>query len=291
MKIIDLLNTRDRTLSFEVFPPKREANIESVRKATEEIASIQPDFMSVTYGAGGGFSKYTVDIAQNIIEKYGVQMLAHLTCVASSKDTIAEKIEGMRAAGIENVLALRGDLTPELAASDRSTWDYQHADKLVRQLKDIRPELCVGGACYPETHPESKSSEEDLKHLKEKVDAGCDFLTTQMFFENKLYYDFLDKAQGAGIKVPVIAGIMPITNITQVQRASGLSGSYMPPKFLDMVEKYQDDGESLKRAGIEYALEQIDDLYGQGVKHVHVYTMNKKYLAEEIWAKFGRGQK
>ena len=230
MKLRNLLNQDTPSLSFEVFPPKTDTAFESVKTATEEIAKLKPSFMSVTYGAGGGTSRYTLDIAKNIKEQHGVSMLAHLTCVSSTKETVHQQIEDMKAAGIENVMALRGDLTPELENSDRSQWQYHHAIDLVRELKESGADFCIGGACYPEVHPESVNSKEDIKHLKEKVDAGCEFLTTQMFFDNNLLYNFLYKIREAGITVPIFAGIMPITNADQVSRAIKLSGSFMPQR-------------------------------------------------------------
>lgn len=282
MKIVDILNKEQMSLSYEVFPPKKETSFESVKSATEEIAALKPAFMSVTYGAGGGISQYTIDIAKNINDKYGVPMLAHLTCVSSSKETVAQKIEDMQRAGIENVMALRGDLTPELMESDRSKWDYSHAVQLVRQLKETNPDICIGGACYPEVHPESTSQREDIKYLKEKVDAGCDFLTTQMVFDNNLFFNFLYKIREAGITVPVLPGIMPITNANQVERAIKLSGSFMPQRFKSIVDKFGSDSASMKQAGIAYATDQIIDLYANGITNVHVYSMNKPDVATGI---------
>lgn len=282
MKIIDILNKEQMSLSFEVFPPKKETSFESVRIATEEIAALKPAFMSVTYGAGGGISQYTIDIAKNINEKFDVPMLAHLTCVSSSKETVASKIKDMEAACIENVMALRGDLTPELMESDRSTWDYKHAVELVRQLKETNPTLCVGGACYPEVHPESATQKDDIKYLKEKVDAGCDFLTTQMIFDNNLFFNFMYKIREAGITVPVLPGIMPITNANQVERAIKLSGSFMPQRFKSLVDKFGSDPTAMRQAGIAYATDQIIDLYANGITNVHVYSMNKPDVAAGI---------
>lgn len=282
MKIIDILNKEQMSLSFEVFPPKKETSFESVRIATEEIAALKPAFMSVTYGAGGGISQYTIDIAKNINEKFDVPMLAHLTCVSSSKETVASKIRDMEAAGIENVMALRGDLTPELMESDRSTWDYKHAVELVRQLKETNSNLCVGGACYPEVHPESATQKDDIKYLKEKVDAGCDFLTTQMIFDNNLFFNFMYKIREAGITVPVLPGIMPITNANQVERAIKLSGSFMPQRFKSLVDKFGSDPTAMRQAGIAYATDQIIDLYANGITNVHVYSMNKPDVAAGI---------
>ena len=282
MKIIDLLNEDRLHLSFEVFPPKLESSFESVRSATEEIAKLRPSFMSVTYGAGGGTSKYTLDIAKNIKELYGVPTLAHLTCVSSSKQTVAEKIEAIKTAGITNVMALRGDVPEAMMNDDRSTWDYKHAIELVRELKRSDSSLCIGGACYPEIHPESADQKTDIKYLKEKVDAGCDFLTTQMFFDNNLLYNFLYKIREAGITVPVIPGIMPITNATQIERAIKLSGSFMPQRFKSLVDKFGSSPNAMKQAGIAYATDQIIDLYANGIKNVHIYSMNKPDVAAKI---------
>lgn len=282
MKIIDIINNNSLMLSFEVFPPKTETAFESVRTATEEIAKLRPSFMSVTYGAGGGTSKYTLDIAKNIKERYGVPSLAHLTCVSSTRETVKQKISEIKAAGISNVMALRGDIPAGLENADRSGWDYKHAIDLIRELKEINPDFCIGGACYPEIHPESANQKEDILYLKEKVDAGCDFLTTQMFFDNNLLYNFLYKMREAGITVPVIPGIMPITNANQVDRAIKLSGSFMPQRFKSLVDKFGSDPAAMKQAGIAYATDQIIDLYANGITNVHVYSMNKPDVAMRI---------
>lgn len=280
MKIINLLKQGKRSVSFEVFPPKTESGFDSVKTATEEIASLQPAFMSVTYGAGGGTSEYTLDIAQNIKSRYGVPTLAHLTCVSSSKKTVAEKIVAMKSAGIENVMALRGDIPEAMLGQDRSTWEYTHAIELVRELKDLG--FCIGAACYPEVHPESKDQKEDIKYLKEKVDAGVDFLTTQMFFDNNLFYNFLYKIRDAGITVPVIPGIMPITGANQVERAIKLSGSFMPQRFKSLVDKFGYNPKAMMQAGIAYATDQMIDLYANNIQNIHVYSMNKPWVAEKI---------
>ncbi len=282
MKLTELLNRDELSLSFEVFPPKTDTAFESVRFATEEIAKLSPSFMSVTYGAGGGTSCYTLEIAKNIKANYGVPTLAHLTCVSSTRETVREKIAEMRVAGIENVMALRGDLTPELAASDRSDWAYRHAVDLIRELKESGADFCIGGACYPEIHPESATQKEDIKYLKEKVDAGCDFLTTQMFFDNNLLYSFLYKIREAGITVPIIPGVMPITNGNQVERAIALSGSFMPWRFQSLVDKFGTTPAAMKQAGIAYATDQIIDLFANGITNVHVYSMNKPDVAAAI---------
>ncbi len=280
MKITDILNNDKLSLSFEVFPPKTDTAFESVKNATEEIAKLKPSFMSVTYGAGGGTSRYTLDIATDIEKTYGVPTLAHLTCVSSMKETVRQRIKDMKNAGIENVMALRGDLVSGMENTD--VWHYHHASELIRELKESGGSFCIGGACYPEIHPESSSQKEDIKYLKEKVDAGCDFLTTQMFFDNNLLYNFLYKIREAGITVPVVAGIMPITNANQIERALKLSGSYVPQRFKALVDKFGSDPLAMKQAGIAYATDQIIDLYANNIANVHVYSMNKPDVARKI---------
>ena len=270
MKLSTILNNDKLSLSFEVFPPKTDSTFNSVKSATEEIAKLNPAFMSVTYGAGGGTSQYTLDIAKNIKNLYDVPMLAHLTCVSSTKETVRQRIEDMQRAGIHNVMALRGDLTPEMESQDRSKWAYRHAVELVRDIKESGADFCIGGACYPEIHPESVDQKTDIAFLKEKVDAGCDFLTTQMFFDNNLLYNFLYKIREAGITVPIIPGIMPITNANQVERAVKLSGSFVPQRFKSLVDKFGHSPDAMKQAGIAYATDQIIDLYANGITNVHV---------------------
>ncbi len=282
MKIKDLLAKKTLSLSFEVFPPKTESNFESVKDAVQEIARLHPSFMSVTYGAGGGTSQYTLEIAKTIRETDGVPTLAHLTCVSSTKETVHQKIRQLSEAGIENVMALRGDIPEPLLNADRNEWDYHYAIDLIRELKAANADFCIGGACYPEIHPESSNQHEDLLHLKEKVDAGCDFLTTQMFFDNHLLYNFLYKLREIGVMVPVIPGIMPITNAKQVERAIRLSGSFMPQRFKSLVDKFGSDPAAMKQAGIAYATDQIIDLYANGITNVHVYSMNKPDVAAHI---------
>lgn len=295
MKIIDILNRKNMSLSFEVFPPKKESGFESVKATAEAIAANKPAFMSVTYGAGGGTSRYTLDIVKDIEVTHGVPALAHLTCVSSSRQTVKKKIEEIHERGIENVMALRGDLTPELEKTDPSTWDYRHAVELVREIKESGYDFCIGAACYPEVHPDSANQREDIRFLKEKVDAGVDFLTTQMVFDNNLFFNFLYKIREAGITVPVLPGIMPITNANQVERAIKLSGSFMPQRFKAIVDYFGSDPEAMKQAGIAYATDQIIDLYANGITNVHVYSMNKPDVAAAImnnlsyilWKDFG----
>lgn len=270
------------SLSFEVFPPKKESSFESVKSACQEIGGLTPSFMSVTYGAGGGISNYTIDIAKSLMQKHNVPMLAHLTCVSSSKEMVSEKIEDIRAAGIKNVMALRGDLTPELEKSDHSKWAYSHAIDLIRQLKETDDSLCIGAACYPEVHPESYDQREDIFYIKEKVDAGAEFLVSQMVFDNNLFFNFMYKLREAGVTVPVLPGIMPITNANQVERSIKLSGSFMPQRFKALVDKFGQDPEAMKQAGIAYATDQIIDLYANGITNIHIYSMNKPDVAKGI---------
>lgn len=278
MKIIDLLNEDKVTLSFEVFPPKTSSRYENVLKAAEKIASLNPNFMSVTYGAGGGTSAHTVALAKDIHEKYGVEVMAHLTCVSSTREHVESMVEQFKENGIENIMALRGDIPSDGKVGE----DYQYACQLIKELKE-KGDFCIGAACYPEGHVESPSIKEDIQHLKEKVEAGADFLTTQMFFDNNVFYNFLYKIKEAGINVPVVAGIMPITNAKQVSRAVQMSGtSIIPYHFKMMVDAFGDNPEIMKQVGIIYASEQIIDLIANGVKHIHVYTMNKPDVAEGI---------
>lgn len=277
MKIIDILNQGRPTLSFEVFPPKTSGTYDSVARATQEIAALRPDFMSVTYGAGGGTSDYTVGIASGIRQQYGVDVLAHLTCVSSTREHVVRVLEQLKEQGIQNVLALRGDI-PEGGAPAH---DYQYAAQLVRDIK-AQGDFCVGGACYPEGHPEAPTKDADIDHLKAKVEAGCQFLTTQMFFDNNILYNFLYRIRERGITVPVVAGIMPVTNGKQIARICKLSGTYLPQRFKAIVDKFGEDPAAMRQAGVAYAAEQIIDLIANGVEHIHIYSMNKPEIAASI---------
>ncbi len=277
MKLSEVFKIKERTLSFEVFPPKTWDAFESVKSATEEIAKLNPDFMSVTYGAGGGTSETTVSIAENVMKNYGVTPLAHLTCVSSTKDDVKEQLNTLKNAGIENILALRGDVPEDKTPSD----DYKYASELIKDISESG-DFCIGAACYPEVHPESKNQKDDIKYLKEKVDMGVGFLTTQMFFDNNILYNFLYKIREAGITVPVVAGIMPVTNGKQIKRICTLSGTYLPQRFKSIVDKFGDNPPAMKQAGIAYATDQIIDLLANGVNNIHVYTMNKPDIAEKI---------
>ena len=270
------------SVSFEVFPPKVETSFENVMSAAGKIAELKPSFMSVTYGAGGGTSKYTLKMSEEIEKRYGIPMLAHLTCISSDKDTVHERILELKEAGIENIMALRGDIPQDRLDEDRSKWDYNYAVELISEIKSIYPECCIGAACYPEVHPESPNQREDIKRLKEKVDAGADFLTTQMVFDNNLFFNFMYKLREAGVTVPVLPGIMPITKANQVERAIKLSGSFMPERFRSIVDRFGSDDNAMTQAGIIYATDQIIDLYANGITNVHVYSMNKPEVAAGI---------
>ena len=283
MKLTELFAKDQINLSFEVFPNKKPENLESVKAKTAKIAELKPAFMSVTYGAGGGTSQFTLEIAKNIQDNCGIPVLAHLTGVSSTKEIVAQRIEELQAAGIQNIMALRGDLTPEMEGKDRTDWAYQYAIDLIRELKE-KGDFCIGSGCYPEVHPEAANMMEDIRHLKEKVDAGCDFLTSQLFFDNSIFYDFLYKVREAGIAVPVIPGIMPVTNAKQMERSIQMSGSFIPRHFKAVMERFGNNDAAMKQAGIAYATEQIIDLYANGVKNVHVYTMNNPDVAEKIMA-------
>ena len=276
MKIKEILAQGKPTLSFEVFPPKTEAAYESVEKAASEIAKLKPSFMSVTYGAGGGTSRYTVEIA-SMIQDLGVTPLAHLTCVSSTREKVHQVLEQLREKRIENVLALRGDI-PADGVTPR---EYRYASQLIREIKEFG-DFCVGAACYPEGHVESANKSVDMDYLKEKVEAGCDFVTTQMFFDNSILYSYLYRIREKGITVPVIAGIMPVTNARQISRITGMSGTYLPSRFKSIVDRFGDNPAAMKEAGIAYATEQIIDLIANGVNGIHVYSMNKPDVAAKI---------
>lgn len=278
MRLSELFSQKRPTLSFEVFPPKTDDVYNSVKFAAEHIAELSPDYMSVTYGAGGGTSEYTVSIAADILKNYGVTPLAHLTCLSLTKEGVIKQLGRLKENGIENILALRGDL-PKDGSQPKN--DYRYACELIRDIKE-NGDFCVGGACYPESHVESANSAEDIRYLKQKVDMGCDFLTTQMFFDNSILYSFLYKIRDAGISVPVVAGIMPVTNSKQIKRICELSGTYLPRRFKSIVDRFGDNPAAMKQAGIAYATEQIIDLLANGVNAIHVYSMNKPEVAAQI---------
>ncbi|MBD8917048.1 MAG: methylenetetrahydrofolate reductase [NAD(P)H] [Lachnospiraceae bacterium] len=279
MKISDILREDKTTISFEVFPPKTTANFESVKKAALGVAALHPDYMSVTYGAGGSNRGNTLHIAEEIQKAENVTTIAHLTCVGAGKEDIRTALSEMKEAGIENILALRGDRPKDFDGDPFK--EYHYASELVATIKEYG-DFCVGGACYPEGHPDSTNKKEDIKNLKKKVDAGCEFLTTQMFFDNNIFYSFLYKAREAGILVPVIPGIMPITRANQVENAVRLSGCNVPERFRSIVDCFGENPAAMQQAGIAYATDQIIDLIANGIRHIHVYSMNKPEVAKGI---------
>ena len=279
MKIKDLLRQDKLNFSCEVFPPKEATAYENVYSAVEKIAALKPDFISVTYGAGGGTSKNTVKIASAIQQKMGITALAHLTCVSSTPEEISGILTEIQQNGIENVLALRGDI-PQNSDYD-APGHYRYASELIEQIHR-ESDLCVGAACYPEGHVECVHKDDDLDHLKRKVDCGVDFLTTQMFFDNNLFYNFLYRALRKDIRVPVLAGLMPVTNAKQISRITSLSGTALPQRFKAIVDRFGDNPVAMEQAGIAYATEQIIDLVANGVNWIHLYTMNKPHVAAKI---------
>ncbi len=278
MKISEILKNNKVTVSFEVFPPKQWDKIENTKAVVAEMAQSKPAFMSVTYGAAGTTSGYTTEIA-NAIKASGITPLSHLTCLTSTKDKVVNVIDELKENGIENILALRGDIPEGFVFPDKQ--HFHHACELVEVIKS-RGDFCIGGACYPEVHPDSRNRIEDIAFLKEKVDSGLDFLTTQMFFDNEIFLNFKENCLIKGIDIPIIAGIMPITNAKQIKRSVELSNSAFPKKFIKIVDRFGDKPESMKQAGIIYATEQIIDLMANGQNNIHVYTMNKPDVANAI---------
>ena len=281
MKIKERLQENKVHISFEVFPPKTDAGFESVMGAVEKIAALKPSYISVTYGAGGGTSKNTVKIASHIKKDLGVPSLAHLTCASSTREEVHAVIDRLKEEGIENLLARRGDIPKD--ASFPIPGQYHYASELIRDIKE-QGDFCIGAACYPEGHVESASKNEDILHLKEKVDCGVDFLTTQMFFDNSILYNFLYRIREKGITVPVLPGIMPVTNGKQIARICSLSGTVLPQRFLAVVDKFGDNPAAMQQAGIAYATDQIIDLIANGIQNIHIYSMNKPEVAAAIMA-------
>ena len=279
MKIKDRLRDGKVHISFEVFPPKTDAKFESVQNAVDEIAKLTPSFISVTYGAGGGTSKNTVKIASHIQNELGVDSIAHLTCVSSTKEEVRQRVQEMKESGIQNILALRGDIPAESEFPIPN--QYKYAYELIEDIK-AQGDFCIGAACYPEGHVECEHKEDDIAHLKQKVDCGVDFLTTQMFFDNSVFYNFLYRIREKGITVPVLPGIMPVTNGKQIARSCQLSGAVLPSRFRAIVDRFGDNPKAMQQAGIAYATDQIIDLIANGIQNIHVYSMNKPEVAAAI---------
>ncbi len=279
MRITEKLMVKDKLISFEVFPPKTDSAFDSIKWSVRELAAFNPDFMSVTYGAGGGTSQYTVDIASMIKNQLDTTALAHLTCASTNKEKIDSILDNLKKNNIDNILAMRGDI-PFGFEKDAGEY-YTYASELVAHIKDYGY-FDIGGACYPECHPECDSLEKDIEHLKIKFDCGVDFFITQLFYDNGIFYDFLEKIRKKGIYAPVFAGIMPITNIKQVDRIIGLSGTKLPKEVSDFLEKYKNSPEDLEKAGLDFAINQINELMENGVNGIHIYTMNKPYVARTV---------
>lgn len=279
MKISELLREKEVTISCELFPPKKGSELQKAHDVVREMAQLKPAYISVTYGASGGISEHTVDLANEVQNVNDVIALAHLTCASSGRDKIQEVLGELQEKKIENILALRGDIPADLDFPLPN--QYHHASELIQEIKAFG-DFCIGGACYPEGHPEAESIEADIDNLKRKVAVGCEFLTTQMFFDNNILYNFLYRILKKGIEIPVIAGIMPVTNINQINRITSLSGTILPQRFRAIVERFAENPAALKQAGIAYATEQIIDLIANGVKGIHVYSMNKSDVAAKI---------
>lgn len=279
MKIKDILKEEKVHISFEVFPPKTDAGYESVLRATEKIAALKPAFMSVTYGAGGGTSKNTASIASQIQDDFHVTSLAHLTCVSSTKEEVHAVIENLKEKGIENILALRGDIPADTEFPLPN--HYKYASELIEDIKQ-QGDFCIGAACYPEGHVDTEHKKDDIRNLKKKVDCGVDFLTTQMFFDNNIFYNFLYRIREQGITIPVLPGIMPVTNGKQIARICQLSGTILPERFRAVVDCFGDNPAAMQQAGIVYATDQIVDLIANGIRNIHIYSMNKPEIAGAI---------
>ena len=270
-KIIDILRTDKVSISCELFPPKLGTELQNSLEIVNKIAKVNPSYMSVTYGAGGSTVGYSAALAKEVQDN-GIPALAHLTCVKANEAKIQEVLGQLQANGIENILALRGDIPAGLEKN--AIGSFAHASDLMRFIKE-QGDFCVGGAAYPEGHPESGSLAQDIENTKYKVEAGVDFLVTQMFFDNTILYNYMFRLLKAGINVPVVPGIMPVTNANQIIRICQLSGTKLPPQFRAMVEKFADNPAALKQAGTAYATGQIIDLVSNGFSHVHIYTMNR----------------
>lgn len=280
MKISDIFKEDKQVFSFEVFPPKKDGNLDSIYNTLSELHELKPDFISVTYGAGGreaGNSK-TCEIASIIKEKYNITAVAHLTCVNSTFAEVDAELENLKRHGIENILALRGDIIPDIERKN----DFKHASDLVAYIKE-RGNFNISGACYPEGHGDCSDMVTDIRNLKIKVDAGVTHLMSQLFFDNDKFYEFIEKCRIAGINVPIEAGIMPVTNKKQIERMVTMCGASLPQKFVKVLQKFGDSPDALRDAGIAYAVDQIVDLVSNGVDGIHLYTMNNPYVAKKIY--------
>ncbi len=281
MKIKDMFEKKKTVVSLEIFPPKIGAPVEGIYKTLEELSGLSPDFISVTYGAGGKAKDRTVEIAKKIKNTYKIESLAHLTCISATRDQVEKIVSDMKRGGIENILAMRGDIPEDPDFEFPHPLHYEHAADLISDVR-ISGDFSIGAACYPEGHVDCENKVKDIKYLKEKVDRGVDFLITQLFFDNELFYRFLDEIDLAGIDVPVSAGIIPVLNKNQILRITKLAGCVIPPKFQRILDRYEDNPAALKEAGEAYAIEQIIDLMAYGARGIHLYTMNKADTARRI---------
>lgn len=287
MKISELFKKDKTVFSFEVFPPKKTSGFESIRDAIDVIAICAPDYISVTYGAGGNTANtLTRDIAEHIKNDCGIEAMAHITCVNNTKDEVLTVMDSFVEAGIENILALRGDVNPNVPPKT----DFKHASDMIEFIREHSKydHIGISGACYPETHTEASDLDADIANLRIKVDAGAEELISQLFFDNAFFYDFRDKARAAGINVPISAGIMPVTSKSQIERMVTMCGASLPQKFVRMITKYENRPDALVDAGIAYAAEQITDLLSTGVDGIHLYTMNNPYVARKITGMIGK---
>ena len=278
MKTAELFKYKT-VLSFEVFPPKPTSSDDTIYETLAELSKLSPDFISVTYGAGGGANcEKTLQISSDVKNKYGIESAAHLPCINLKKENVLDILDGFRENNIENILALRGDINPQITLSG----DFAHADELIEFISK-NGDFNILAACYPEGHPESKSIVEDIQNLKRKADAGANQLVTQLFLDNDYFYAFRERTILAGVNLPIEAGIMPVTNKSQIERMVKMCGINLPKKFMKMIEKYENNPVALRDAGIAYAIDQIVDLISQGVDGIHLYTMNKPYIAQKIY--------
>lgn len=281
MKINQLLKQRP-TISFEIFPPKKDGDLESIYATIEALKDLNPDFISVTYGAGGSTTRNSVQIASAVKNKYGIDVVAHLSCIDSSKETVRNVLTELKENGIENILALRGDY-PKDYDPETAPHEFAHASDLVEFINDEYPDtFCISGACYPEVHQQASSFQEDLENLKKKVDAGATYLVTQLFYGNEYYYRLVREAKKIGIDVPILAGIMPCTSAKQLIRNVKMSGGNIPYELMAMVDRFEGNPKAMKEVGLNYAVYQIMDLIANGVEGIHIYTMNKPELVKEI---------
>ncbi len=282
MRIRQKLDERKPSLSFEFFPPKDDIGFWDLYKTIEALKPIHPTFVSVTYGAGGGTRRKTIDLVQRIKHDIGIEPLAHLTCVGATRQEIGAVVDEFRQQGIENILALRGDPPTGTTAFTATEGGFAHANELISFIRD-RCDLCIGAACYPEKHPESPSLDQDMAHVKGKVDAGADFLISQLFFDNQAFYRYREQAERAGITVPIIAGIMPILSVKQVKKFTQMCGATIPVDLLRKIESLEDDAEAVRHVGTYHATQQCHDLIAQGVAGIHFYTLNRSTATRAVY--------